>query len=295
MSRPDMLPRAVETVVTDYLRRLGAERLPTLHDLYLVGSVALDDFRPGASDIDFVAVVEADLSEEACEGLARVYAGLNEAGGPLLDGPYLTVEALRRLPTDYASAPFSLEGRFRRGEVCREVNPAVWRCLALHGRMVLGPPPAELGIADDGEVLRAYQVDNLRTYWSRWIEQAETALSAKAPGEDANATALAWGVLGVARIVCAFGDGPGRLEVRRGAARAGPASGPLASGHPRGAGGARRRDGTRAGRDRPGRALLHARGHRDRDRSDHDLRRPHLRRMASACPARSFEPATGPS
>lgn len=204
MSLPYLLPNAVETVVADFRRRLETERAPSLRGLYLVGSVALDDFRPGASDVDFVAVADAELSEEACEGLARVHAVLTEAGGPLLDGPYLTVEALRRVPTEYASVPFSLEGRFRHGEVCREVNPAVWRCLARHGRAVLGPPPSELGIADDGEVLRAYQLDNLRTYWSRWIEQADIALAAKAPGGDANATALAWGVLGVARIVCAL-------------------------------------------------------------------------------------------
>ncbi len=204
MSLPNLLPNAVDAVVAEFRRRLEVERAPSLRGLYLVGSVALDDFRSGASDVDFVAVVDAELSEEACKGLARVHAGLTGSGGPLLDGPYLTVEALRRVPTDYASAPFSLEGRFRQGEICREVNPAVWRCLARHGRTVLGPPPAELGIADDGEALRAYQVENLRTYWSRWIEQAQTALSAKAPGEDASATALAWGVLGVARIVCAL-------------------------------------------------------------------------------------------
>lgn len=204
MTQPDMLPRAVETVLTDYLERLDAERVPSLHGLYLVGSVALDDFRAGASDIDFVAVMDSEPSSGLRERLAQVHAGLTEAGGPHLDGPYLTVEVLRRVPTDYASVPFSLEGRFRDGEVCREVNPAVWRCLARHGRTVLGPPPSKLGIADDGEVLRAYQVGNLRTYWSRWIEQAETALAAKAPGDDASATALAWGVLGVARIICAL-------------------------------------------------------------------------------------------
>ncbi|MGH1587242.1 aminoglycoside adenylyltransferase domain-containing protein [Methylobacterium phyllosphaerae] len=204
MSRPDLLPHVVETVVAEFRRRVDAERAPALRGLYLVGSVALDDFRPGASDIDVIAVVDAKPSTEACEDLARVHAGLAEAGGPCLDGPYLVAEALRQVPTDYAVVPFSLEGRFRHGEVCREVNPVVWRCLARHGRTVLGPPPAELGIADDDAVLRAYQVDNLRGYWLSWIAQAEAACAAKAPGEDASAAALAWGVLGVARIVCAL-------------------------------------------------------------------------------------------
>jgi hypothetical protein len=224
MSRPDMLPPAVETVVADFRRRLEAERAPALRGLYLVGSVALDDFRPGASDIDFVAVVDAEMSTAACERLARVHAGLVEAGGPSLDGPYLTAEALRQVPIGYAGVPFSLEGRFRADAVCREINPAVWRCLARHGWTVLGPEPAALGIADDDEALRAYQLGNLRTYWLSWIVQAAAALAAKAPGEDASAAALAWGVLGVARIVCA-------LETNRVVSKAGGGRHALAA-HP---------------------------------------------------------------
>ncbi|MFF8802888.1 MULTISPECIES: aminoglycoside adenylyltransferase domain-containing protein [unclassified Methylobacterium] len=204
MHAADPLPCCVETTVAAFLRHSDRAQLPTIRGLYLVGSVALDDYRSGASDIDFVAVLDQEPTPGECKMLAGAHTALMEAGGPRFDGVYLTVEALRRAPADYAVVPFSLDGRFRTGETCREVNPAVWRCLARHGRAVLGPPPSELGIADDGEVLRAYQVGNLRTYWSTWIEQAEAALAVKPPGEGASAIALAWGVLGVARIACAL-------------------------------------------------------------------------------------------
>lgn len=204
MGRATSFPNSVDSVVAAYGRRLGAEGMPVLRGLYLVGSVALDDFRPGASDIDFVAVLDREPTAQDCTALERVHAGLAEAGGAFFDGFYLTTEALCRVPTQYAVLPFSLDGRFRTGEVCREVNPVVWRCLARHGRTAFGPPPSEFRIADDGETLRTYQVENLRGYWLSWITQAEEGLAAKAPGEDANAEALAWGVLGVARIACAL-------------------------------------------------------------------------------------------
>lgn len=207
MSRVVSLPSRVDSVVADYRRRLDAEGMPVLRGLYLVGSVALDDFRPGASDIDFVAVLHREPAARDCAALERVHAGLAEAGGACFDGLYLTAEALGRVPAQYAVLPFSLDGRFRTGEVCREVNPVVWRCLARHGLTAFGPPPSELGIADDGDALRTYQIENLRGYWLSWITQAEAGLAAKAPGEDANAEALAWGVLGVARIACALETG----------------------------------------------------------------------------------------
>ncbi|GJD72248.1 aminoglycoside adenylyltransferase domain-containing protein [Methylobacterium goesingense] len=204
MSRAVSFPNSVDSVVADYRRRLDAEGMPVVRGLYLVGSVALDDFRPGASDIDFVAMLDREPTARDCAALERVHVGLAEAGGPCFDGFYLTVEALGRVPAQYAVLPFSLDGRFRTGEVCREVNPVVWRCLSRHGRTVFGPPPSELGIADDSDALRTYQVKNLREYWLSWITQAEAGLAAKAPGEDANAEALAWGVLGVARIANAL-------------------------------------------------------------------------------------------
>ncbi|MGV7029559.1 aminoglycoside adenylyltransferase domain-containing protein [Methylobacterium symbioticum] len=204
MSLAVPLPAAVETVIMDVRRRLTAQSMPSVKGLYLVGSVALDDFRPGMSDIDFVAVLDREPTAEECAALERLHIGLAEVGGPNFDGVYLTANALKRVPTAYAPWPFSLQGRLRTGEICREVNPAVWRCLARHGRTVSGPPPAALGIADDGDALRAYQIGNLQGYWLTWIEQAEAALAAKAAGEDANAESLAWGVLGVARIACAL-------------------------------------------------------------------------------------------
>lgn len=207
MSRRAPLRIDVARVIDRYLGLMAREGALRPRGLYLVGSVALGDYRPGASDIDFVALLDAPPTAEETDALARVHAALASHGAPAFDGFYIRAEALRRPPERGAVVPFSLEGRLRSGEICREVSPVTWRCLARSGRPILGPAPAALGIADDDVALRADGLANLDGYWRRWIAECEAALARKAEGEACAADALAWGVLGIARVTCTLATG----------------------------------------------------------------------------------------
>ena len=206
-SRRPPLRVDVARTVDRFLGLLASEGGPRLRGLYLVGSVALGDFRPGRSDIDFVALLDAPASAEATDALARIHTTLAQAGGLPFDGVYLPIDALRRAPEAGAVVPFSVEGRLRTGEPCREVNPVLWRCLARSSRPILGATPAALGIADDDAPLHAHALANLDAYWRPWIVQCEAALAAKAPDAESDAKTLEWGVLGVSRILCTLATG----------------------------------------------------------------------------------------
>ncbi|MEH3116756.1 MAG: DUF4111 domain-containing protein [Methylorubrum populi] len=207
MSRRPPLRVDVARTVDRFLGLMRSEGAPALRGLYLVGSVALGDFRPGRSDIDFVALLDAAPSEEATQTLARVHAALARAGGPHFDGLYLPIDALRQPPEPGANLPFSVDGQLRIGEPCREANPAVWRCLARSSRPILGATPAALNIADDDARLRAYGLADLEEVWRPWIARCEAALARKAPDERCDAAALERGVLGIARILCTLATG----------------------------------------------------------------------------------------
>jgi predicted nucleotidyltransferase len=66
------LPAIVDDIVGAYLAMVDAEVAGLVEGLYLVGSVALGDFRPASSDIDFVAVTASHPSPEALAGLRRI-------------------------------------------------------------------------------------------------------------------------------------------------------------------------------------------------------------------------------
>lgn len=193
--------------VDRFLGLMAGEGGPRLRGLYLVGSVALGDFRPGRSDIDFVALLDGPPGEADTQALGRVHAALAQAGGPHFDGVYLPIDALRQPPEPGAVLPFSEDGQLRTGEPCREVSPVLWRCLARSGRPILGATPAALGVADDDAALRAHTLADLDGYWRPWIEECDAALAAKAPDAACDAKTLERGVLSVSRSLCTLATG----------------------------------------------------------------------------------------
>src|SRR6266511_2182921 len=59
--------------VAEFLR-LADARLPgVVQGLYLVGSIALDDFHTGVSDVDFLAVTAEPLDDAALDRLERIH------------------------------------------------------------------------------------------------------------------------------------------------------------------------------------------------------------------------------
>jgi hypothetical protein len=185
----------VSNVISAYLC-LTDEWLPgRITGLYLVGSVALDDYQPGQSDVDFVAVTDTPLTAPELGHLGPLHAQLRRAvPRPKLDGVYVTWPELRAEPMGL-SAPFCLSGRFApRGGFA--ANPVTWCTLHRHPVQVRGParPP----VRHDDALLRTWCRENLQSYWAGWVRDAHTRLIRLLFTLSREATV--WGVLGVTRL-----------------------------------------------------------------------------------------------
>jgi hypothetical protein len=192
------LPVDVTRVVSTYLALADTEAPGLVEGLYLVGSLALADYRPGRSDIDVVAVTSAAASGPGLAALERTHARLRAAHRrPTLDGPYVTWTDLGRHPDLGGEVPFAHGGRFHRAGRF-ELTPVTWHTLAGRGIACRGPVPADLTVWTDRAELRSWAVTNLATYWRRWRDRCGRLLS----GHGLFSlwpTATEWGVLGVAR------------------------------------------------------------------------------------------------
>jgi hypothetical protein len=188
-----------DRLVSAYLELVDAEAPGLVAGLYLTGSLALGDFRPRQSDVDFVAVTAAPIEAPLLARLEQVHAALTaRMPDPLFEGIYLTPGDLRSDPAEVGPVPYSYERQFH--AVGRfELNPVTWVTLGRHGITVRGQPPAELGVWDDPAVLDRWTRQNLVDYWRPW--QARHARLLSGPGLAAlRPWAFAWGVLGVSRL-----------------------------------------------------------------------------------------------
>lgn len=198
--------------------RRGAESYLRLADrllpgrvvgLYLVGSAALGSFRPGRSDIDFIAVVEGEMDAQELRRLRTLHAiagglsGLASASrgwSPMANtcnGVFVRRDDLAKpvsaiVPiASHTGCHFAVGSGF-------DVNPVIWKELAEHGVPVRGPDPDSLALVPEPELLRPWCLHNLSSYWRSW---AHAALEHRPhSGWLRPRWATAWATLGAPRL-----------------------------------------------------------------------------------------------
>ncbi|MEV6209365.1 nucleotidyltransferase domain-containing protein [Kitasatospora sp. NPDC051914] len=142
--------------------------VPWLVAVWVHGSPAGGDYRPGRSDLDLIAVVEGRCSPAEEEQLVRVHEAL-AAGIPLaskLHCSYVAAGewdgfAVRHLPWAHGELMY------------RPVTAATRRELHRFGAVLYGPAPAGLVPRVTDRQLAGFVADDLRTYWRPALDHAE--------------------------------------------------------------------------------------------------------------------------
>lgn len=194
------VPERVHTVVDEYMSIVDKLAPGLLTGLYLVGSVALDDFRPRASDIDFVAVTEKPLDATALDVVRRTHAELTKRHPrPYFNGPYVTWADLARDPRDAAPGAHVHGAGVLATDSHDERHPVTWHTLAQCGIALRGPDPDELDLWTDEDGLATSIRENLGAYWRPWHSNGSRALS-KLGLATLTEWGPVWAVLGVSRL-----------------------------------------------------------------------------------------------
>lgn len=179
-----------------YLAAMDARHPGLLVGLYLVGSIALDDFQPERSDIDFVAVTTRPVG---LDEVAPIHAALAATHPhPFFDGLYVTADELRAVPDGTTQGVAVIEG-LPVADSHAERHAVTWLTLARYGIARHGPRPADLGIAVDIAAAQAYSRLNLTRYWRPWIAPHRRLLS-RGGAHGLTAGVVVWSVLGVSRL-----------------------------------------------------------------------------------------------
>ncbi|GAB3140391.1 hypothetical protein GCM10027290_11130 [Micromonospora sonneratiae] len=209
-----VVPPGADEAIEAYFAAVDAEAPGLVEGIYLVGSVALDDFHPGASDIDFVAVTGDVLSDADVAALERAHVALTPyLRRQFFDGLYVTWRDLGDDPARSRPGACVEQNRLRR-RVAGTGDPVAWHTLASRGVTVRGPRREEVRIWTDRTVLAAWTHRNLDEYWRVWLRRSSRLRSR--PGLATLApTGPVWGVLGVSRLHYTLATG--RITSKRGA------------------------------------------------------------------------------
>jgi hypothetical protein len=200
--------------VDSYLR-LADRLLPDrITGFYVVGSAALDEYRPGKSDIDFVAVLKHRVGPAGLRRLRvlHVLASARSAWrsamrrkSPLsgtVNGVFVCEEDLQLPVTRIRPVASHVAGRFMIGRGF-DVNPVVWSVLAERAITIRGAAPTDLGLDPEPAVLRDWNLQNLNSYWRSWGHSAASLGPASRVAMAVPRTRMrmvTWGALGAPRL-----------------------------------------------------------------------------------------------
>ena len=163
--------REVNVFLTVFLSTLRAILGDHFIGLYLGGSLALGDFNPNRSDIDFVAVTVKELPIETISALEGMHTRLWNTGAKWarkLDGSYVPQQVLRRWTSTDTPCPFVEEDQFY---ITNQGSAVIQRhIIRQYGVVVAGPSPSTLIDPVDGDDLRNALRENLEKWWRLLLE-----------------------------------------------------------------------------------------------------------------------------
>ena len=174
-----------EVVLSDLREAWSSTLGGRLLALYVHGSLVAGDFAADRSDLDLLAVLDADPDERLLGSLAGLHARLDRrhprwAGR--IEVEYVSLQAIR----DAAQDRTALQHRIARvspGESLHLLDATAhrivtWSAVHDYGQRLLGPPAGALLPAVDSELVRRALVEHVRD-WPIWVTQMN------APGAQA--------------------------------------------------------------------------------------------------------------
>jgi len=169
MQYSELIPE-VQALLADLLAGARAILGEELIGLYLDGSLALGDFDPATSDVDFIAAIARPLSPAAFDALAAMHRQMRDSGRPFateVEGSYIPLPALRR--HDPADATFANHERGPDEVLKYKLHHSDWVIhrftVREHGLALFGPPPATLIDPVSPDDVRRATAEVLRSWW----------------------------------------------------------------------------------------------------------------------------------
>lgn len=168
---------AVNAVLEALLVQAQSILQKELVGMYLYGSLALGDFNPENSDVDFLAVTQGDINKETIAALTtmhKVFATGQSKWHLELEGSYIPQNALRRYDAANACHPHIDRGADALIVQQHDVDWIIQRDgLYRHGITLFGPPIQTLLDPVSPAEVRAAIIELMRIWWTPMLDNPE--------------------------------------------------------------------------------------------------------------------------
>jgi hypothetical protein len=172
------LPEDVEIVITDYIDIFNTKLPDLMESFYLIGSVVLNDYHKGKSDIDFISIIKNEINTSEVEKIKEIHKKIgSKYPKSRLEGSYVTPKQVKVLDKNEVPVVY-FDGKHVRYNG-KSGNNGIVTCFILknYAITVTGKPPEYYIPHIDVDDLVSYVKLNANIYWTNWTEKASKRLS----------------------------------------------------------------------------------------------------------------------
>lgn len=192
------IPQPAQQVLNEYIALVQATLPDLLTGVYVHGSLALNAYNPGLSDIDFISITSRRCTAADIDSLRALHHTLVQRYPQAqLEGCYLLAQDLGRYEDSMPPHPYVHDGIFQASGY-HDINAVTWWILKHRGIALYGPLPNQFDIQVDWERLLADMHHNLNTYWAGFTSNPQRMTWLL------NDYGIQWAVLGVLRQFYTF-------------------------------------------------------------------------------------------
>ena len=165
-----VLPPPANKIVADFVNKVTALDQLKVEGIYITGSLALDDFFPDKSDIDFIVICKKFPDIATVSQLKKIHKAIaRENPKPELNGSYVSYRSIKTTSPQETMSWNLYKGRWNYGSF--EMGPITIKELSDHAVTVYGPKAEDLGLSMDDISLRNFVYQNLNSYWQGWVNR----------------------------------------------------------------------------------------------------------------------------
>lgn len=191
------LPAPADKILSEFVERICAIEPDFITGIYITGSLALNDFYPYKSDIDFIVICRTHPDEKFATCVKKIHQSIaGKYRNPDLSGSYIALEALQNTsPENIPSLSFH-ENVMR----YQPFEMAIISLAELNSNAItlFGSPATTLPVVINCEILNRFLYNNINTYWKSWIK-THSSLFERKMILITFPRFTEWSVLGVAR------------------------------------------------------------------------------------------------
>ena len=171
MNRISEIPKDVREVIELLLIKVKGALNDKFIGMYIHGSLALGDFNPNSSDIDFFVITKGEISKEEFSLLKQIHndiLSIDNKWGKRLEGSYIDMETLKSITPPTKPRPYINGEEFHLANHGYEwiLEEHVTR---EHGIIIEGPNPKELIMSISLEDLREGNLKILNDWWAPMV------------------------------------------------------------------------------------------------------------------------------